>query len=147
MWEGDNWIAGERLTLGYHLGMNDFKLSGVISPQFQLAVIYTGIAQADGAQLLMAAFGQNEAIGGPVVESPFEQAVTEGDAEVPVATEEAPPSLKDSVDPTPLPTATFSTVVERTNEISAWMGLIAGAVVGGVVVSIVFLRKMLRGKH
>lgn len=147
IWDGDNWMAGEKLTLGHHLGENAFELSGVISPQSQLVVIYTGVAQTDGAQLLMAAFGMNEAVTGPVVESQVDENSMTVEAEVPAATEEPQPSLMDSVDPTPLPTATFSTAVERTNTVSAWLGLIAGAVVGGVVVAIIFLRRILKGRR
>ena len=147
IWDSDNWMAGESLTLGYHLGENAFELSGVISPQSQLVVIYAGVEREDGAQSLMAAFGQNEAIGGPVVESQAEANVVIEEAEVPAATEEAPTVLMDMAAFTPAPTATFSKTVERTNEISTWLGLIAGAVLGGVVVAIVFLRKVLRRKN
>jgi hypothetical protein len=147
IWDGDNWMAGESLTLGYQLGEGRFELSGVVSPESQLAVIYAGVEREDGAQSLMAAFGQNEFISGSVVESQAEQDNTIDDAEEPAAMEEAPQSLVNSESLTPVPTATFSTTVERTNEFSTWMGLIAGAVVGGVVVAIVFLRRILRRKH
>lgn len=147
IWDSENWMAGESLTLGYHLGESDIDLAGIISPQSQLAVIYAGVEREDGAQSLMAAFGQNEAIGEHVVESQPEQNVTTEDDEVPESTEEAPSVLVDSEDPTPVPTAIFSKTVERTNAISTWLGLIAGAVVGCVVVAIVFLRRILRGKE
>jgi hypothetical protein len=147
VWAGDNWKAGESLTLGYHLGDNLLDLSGAISPQSQLAVIYAGVEREDGAQSLMAAFGQNETMQDPLVESLSEQDVTIEETEVLSATEEAPPMLLDMAAFTPAPTVTFSKSVERTNEFSTWMGLIVGAVVGSVVVAIIFLRRILRGKE
>jgi hypothetical protein len=147
VWGGDNWMAGESLTLGYQLGESRFELAGIISPQSQLAVIYAGVEREDGVPSLMAAFGQNEIIPEPVIGSQVEQNLTTEDDEMPAVTDEAPQVLLDMAAFTPAPTATFTKSVERVNTISTWLGLIAGAVVGCVVVAIVFLRRMLRGKE
>jgi hypothetical protein len=143
----NDWIAREKLPLGYDLNINHFQMASIVTQQTQLMVLFTGYDNENSQTVLESVLSQVGVDGGFEVDNI-------GNASVPSSTDSSVPaegsleSVPETPTASPSPIPTFSTVrSDDSSSISTWIGPIAGAVLGGLVVAGAFIIGVLKKRR
>ncbi|NSW52293.1 MAG: exo-alpha-sialidase [Anaerolineae bacterium] len=145
VWDNGGWNARENLDTGYVTNGDAGELSAVVSPQNELGVAYSTMNGQNGAQSLYVVFSQ----GGEGLQDDQAPLVS-WESLLPSTTN--PEILENDVlasddlaAATPTP-ATFSKTPERVHSFSTWIAPIGGALAAGLIVTLVFWKRMTRDK-
>ncbi len=157
IWKESTWAAGESLNIGQSAARSASEISGAVSPQGVLAVLFTANDSITGNQTVNAVLGTIKQAGELAL-----TATAAGELEptltgvtpsaIPAVTEQASVTAEPSpsVEPTALPTSTPDLTaggsIPSSSDSSTWIGLMIGSVLAIAIVAIIFGYRIYRSR-
>lgn len=158
IWNDNAWAAGESLSIGQSDARSTSEISGAISPQGTLAVLFTANDIITGNQTLNAVLGTTKQAGelsltATAAAAGLEPALTgAAPSATPVVTEQASstaepsPAVEQTALPTSTPDLTAGGNIPSSSDSSTWIGLMIGSVLAIAIVAIIFGYRIYRSR-